>query len=198
MSRVAIADIRRREIIEAFFEVIAEDGLNGATIRQVAEKADMSAGLLHRYYSSKEEMILAVIDFAASEYISTLKSRIQKFDSASDRLKYILSWLTRFNEFDLKWFRNFAEFKAYAYGHEAVKRALNQFFRELALSFVDIIKEGIKSKEFPEVNPVTVANFILVTTMGLIELYLVSTDNRTLDAVRGEINKVYMTMFGMS
>ncbi|MBO9112435.1 MULTISPECIES: TetR family transcriptional regulator C-terminal domain-containing protein [Rhizobium/Agrobacterium group] len=48
---------RRQELIEATLDCIAEAGLEGATVRQIALRAGVTAGLLRHYFESKEEMV---------------------------------------------------------------------------------------------------------------------------------------------
>lgn len=52
---------RRREIIEAAFELFAERGYRGGSLDQVAQRVGLTkAGLLH-YFSSKEALLIAVL-----------------------------------------------------------------------------------------------------------------------------------------
>lgn len=48
---------RRRDLIEATLDCISEAGLQGATVRRIAIKAGVTAGLIRHYFASKE-MIL--------------------------------------------------------------------------------------------------------------------------------------------
>lgn len=52
---------RRREIIQTAFEVFAERGFRGASVDQVAQRVGLTkAGVLH-YFSSKEALLVAVL-----------------------------------------------------------------------------------------------------------------------------------------
>lgn len=48
---------RRHDLIEATLECIAEAGLQGATVRQIAIKAGVTAGLIRHYFTSKEHIL---------------------------------------------------------------------------------------------------------------------------------------------
>ena len=48
---------RRQELIKATLDTIAELGLNGATVRQIAIRANVTAGLLRHYFASKDQMV---------------------------------------------------------------------------------------------------------------------------------------------
>ncbi|HWQ42004.1 MAG TPA: helix-turn-helix domain-containing protein [Desulfosporosinus sp.] len=44
-------------------EVIDEQGLQGLTTREVAKKQDISESTIFKHYKSKNELILAVLDY---------------------------------------------------------------------------------------------------------------------------------------
>lgn len=48
---------RRHDLIEATLDCIAESGLQGATVRQIAVKAGVTAGLIRHYFASKEHIL---------------------------------------------------------------------------------------------------------------------------------------------
>ncbi len=48
---------RRHDLIEATLDCIAESGLQGATVRQIAIKAGVTAGLIRHYFASKEHIL---------------------------------------------------------------------------------------------------------------------------------------------
>ena len=52
-------DQRRRELVEATLAVIAEHGLDHATVREIALRAGVTPGLIRHYFSGKEELVIA-------------------------------------------------------------------------------------------------------------------------------------------
>lgn len=53
--------VRREQIRTAAYELAAESGLRAITIRDVAERAGMSPGLVLFHYGSKEQLVLDVL-----------------------------------------------------------------------------------------------------------------------------------------
>lgn len=47
----------RAEILEAARKVLADKGLNGVTVEQVAREADFAVGSIYRHFSSKEQLL---------------------------------------------------------------------------------------------------------------------------------------------
>ena len=61
--------IRRREILEQAQEVFAQQGFNGSSMRQIADRAGLSeSGLLH-HFDDKRELLEAVLEERDLEYL---------------------------------------------------------------------------------------------------------------------------------
>jgi AcrR family transcriptional regulator len=59
------AEERRQSIIEAATDVIAAEGLERATTRRIAERANAPLGALHYCFKNKDELIMSVADKGA-------------------------------------------------------------------------------------------------------------------------------------
>ncbi len=53
------AESRKAALIAATLDLVAENGVRGATVRAIAERAEVTQGLIRHYFSSKEELISA-------------------------------------------------------------------------------------------------------------------------------------------
>ena len=54
---------RKSELVEIAYRLIAQNGLEGFRIRQVAAEAGIDNGTLHYHFPSKEALILGVVDY---------------------------------------------------------------------------------------------------------------------------------------
>jgi len=61
------ADNRKR-LIAAGYTVLSEKGYEATTVKEVARVADVSPGLFHYYFASKEELLVAVLHEAGVRY----------------------------------------------------------------------------------------------------------------------------------
>ncbi|WP_116114537.1 TetR/AcrR family transcriptional regulator [Austwickia chelonae] len=61
MSRVP-ADQRREQLIEATIELAIREGLAAASVRRIADEANVSLGVVHYCFSSKEALLNAVAE----------------------------------------------------------------------------------------------------------------------------------------
>src|SRR5882672_3256212 len=54
--------VRRREIADALWRVVAAKGFAAVSLRQVAAEAGVSMGLVQHYFDSRERMLLFALD----------------------------------------------------------------------------------------------------------------------------------------
>ena len=74
-GRVARRQRRNREaLIQAARDVMSEKGIDGATMLEIAELADVGAGTVYNYFKSKDELAIAVLE----EMMHDLALRIEK------------------------------------------------------------------------------------------------------------------------
>jgi TetR/AcrR family transcriptional repressor of bet genes len=66
-SRFAPPEERRRQLIEATLEVVAERGLTGTKISDVTQRAGLSVGTVNQHFDSKEKLLTATLAHLAEE-----------------------------------------------------------------------------------------------------------------------------------
>lgn len=61
MPKVVDHDLRRAELVAATWQVIAEEGITGATVRRIAEAARCTTGRVTHYFATKNDMLVAAL-----------------------------------------------------------------------------------------------------------------------------------------
>jgi AcrR family transcriptional regulator len=74
-------DARRREILEAAGRCFAERGFHSTSMQDLFEASGLSAGLVYRYFRSKEELITAL----AGEALGLLRASVEEAIAAVER-----------------------------------------------------------------------------------------------------------------
>ena len=85
--RKSIREIRRRELIEATRDVIAECGFENATIAKISGRAGFSIGYLHHHFTGKDELLAEAIRVLYGDMRIYLA---QKLPSAADPIDRFL------------------------------------------------------------------------------------------------------------
>ena len=183
MGRKSIAHIRRKEIIEGFFNVVAEKGFAEASIREITKAAGVSKGILHHYFTNKEAMVLGVMDYVLTSYMEEFQNELSKHMAAVDRMKFVFSWFFDLERFTLKFSRAWMEFWVLSKTDPAISKALRGCYKVVKDAIADIIRDGIKAGEFRKVDPIVTANLILSCMEGATILWVVDTKDTPMKAL---------------
>src|SRR6516162_4203053 len=94
MPRTAEANQRIREeqrtkILNAAVIVFARKGM-GATMSEVATAANVSYGLVYRYYSSKEALLVELVEKVMSDSLKALEGALEMPGTPGERLRSLL------------------------------------------------------------------------------------------------------------
>jgi AcrR family transcriptional regulator len=68
--------VRRTEILEATCRVVVERGFGGTRVADVAEQLDVSTGLIHYHFDSKDQLLAEAFSYAAQEDLARLRADI--------------------------------------------------------------------------------------------------------------------------
>jgi AcrR family transcriptional regulator len=73
--------------------VLADKGYAGLTVRRVGELAGISHAMIHYYFSSKDDLVLAVAEYARGYWIHPLEDRVFGPGEPAEKLETIIVWM---------------------------------------------------------------------------------------------------------
>jgi AcrR family transcriptional regulator len=79
-------------LIEAATAVFAEHGYDAATTREVGERAGCSEGLIHRYFSGKRGLLLAVMESKGRESVQAFRPALPDRETVHEEIEQTLLW----------------------------------------------------------------------------------------------------------
>lgn len=62
-----------QQIIAAAYQLLGHKGYDATTIKEIARAADVAPGLVHYYFASKDDLLLAVLQEAAKRYVAEVE-----------------------------------------------------------------------------------------------------------------------------
>lgn len=89
-------ETRRREIIEAARTCFLRSGFHQTTTDEICREASITPGGLYHYFSSKEEIISAVIEQSARTIIDKLRPMIEGADDVRSAFRQVLDFYVDF------------------------------------------------------------------------------------------------------
>ena len=84
--RRKLSDARRRQILKAAVQVIAEKGLCDTGIKDVADQAGTSPALVIYYFGKKDVLLAEALSFADEHFYAQTADAVAELTSARDRL----------------------------------------------------------------------------------------------------------------
>ncbi len=87
--RARVGELKRQRILDAALEIFSRNGLHGARLDQVAERADVSKTNLLYYYATKEVLYLAVLSRMLDRWLEPLEALTPDSDPAQAISAYI-------------------------------------------------------------------------------------------------------------
>lgn len=97
-GRKASKETRRQQLIEATIDSLAKRGYSDTTLANVADGARLSRGIVNFHFESKENLLIATLQYMADEYAGHWQAALEKAGPRpSDRL-----WALVVADFDRK------------------------------------------------------------------------------------------------
>lgn len=151
---------RKEEIIDAAQRIFFGKGLNAATMDEIAESAELSKGTLYLYYSSKEDLYLAVL-------MRGLKLLHSMFNEAISDAMPVVAILNKMEKAYIKFFKTqrnyFRMLNFFQAPHfhrqvsEEMKKACTSENNGNWEQIIELLKRGVREKKIrDDINPVEI------------------------------------------
>ncbi len=139
MGRKSKRQTRRLEIIQSFYEVAKENGLENASIAKVAEAMGISNGLVMHYFNTKDELLLGLNEYILQQHLNVLiEDHLGAMRTREDLEKLI------YNLFSRKWNQYFDDGVFYScYALVYRNKGFNDSFRQYLMKLHEVLKEEL-------------------------------------------------------
>ncbi|WP_342348554.1 TetR/AcrR family transcriptional regulator [uncultured Nitrospira sp.] len=148
-------EARREEILLAAERRFSQNGFFKTSMAEIAEAAQFAMGTVYRFFKSKEEIYISLVEAKVEELLRLLEEATQSRLPAQEKLRAVIQVKLAFADQNRAFFRIYvSEWSGFewtvksAFGERVWKRYLAQI--DLV---ANLIKEGIKTGEFRKVNP---------------------------------------------
>jgi AcrR family transcriptional regulator len=148
--RPTTGHVRRPAILTAAAAVIAERGVIGTRIADVAERAGTSAPGVLYWFSTKDELLTEALAFSDDRFYAELSDRLAELASAQARLERLVEvWPAEGDSETVLWM----ELWVRALRDPAVNATRAQFDARWRAAIADVVREGQMAGEFGDEDP---------------------------------------------
>lgn len=146
----------QEQILDAVQSVIVRDGVRGASMRQVAQEADVSLGLISYHFDDKESLILAALDRATTGLFQASLQASAAIDDADEKVRAFLRGGFTDEFLDGDYLRVRISLWAVALTDTAVAKVDASFFDEYAAAFRGLLQAARPDLSADEVTGRTI------------------------------------------
>jgi len=140
MGRKKLGPTRRLEIIESFYRVAKENGLENASIAKVADVMGISNGLVMHYFNTKDELLIGLNEYILKQHLNVITDN----NSGAIETRQDLEELIR-SLFSRKWNQYFDDGVFYScYALIYRNKTFNDSFKQYLLQLHNVLKEKLK------------------------------------------------------
>src|SRR5215213_3616850 len=178
LSRGESEDIRRRQLIQATIESLADVGFSACTLGDIAKRAGVSQGLFAHYFGDKDGLLEATLRSMAARLGRSAAARLRAARVARGRIQAVIDANLAPEEFDRRTSSVWLAFWGQVIHSGRFKRVQNVYQRRMLSNLRHALKQIVPAQE---------AETIAIATSALIDgLWLRATlsGDFELDSVR--------------
>ena len=167
MGRKKIAPERKKEIIAGLYKCLASTGHEQVSVKDIAEAAGVSRGVIHYYFESKKDIMLAVVDDFVEGHENLFRDRLKPVDDPWERLRLFISLAVEHTVVDPEATMFFLNIYQMAMTDEDVRagtRASYAHFRDVIRLLVEY---GVARGEFAKVDAERFAFYLVGCMEGM-------------------------------
>jgi len=186
MRREEKARIRRREMLVAYYEVLLEEGLTGASVAKVAACAGAPPSLLIHYFGTKEQMTIELVDYLLERYHEACGAGLESITDPLERLYAIVGELFSVEYHQLLDDRAFYALFYVSLTHPTVRRAFARVYEDS----LGLIERAVGDCMAAGLLPADDPHELAVTLKALEEGYAFLIGGGADEAAKAEIGAV--------
>ncbi|GAA4068169.1 TetR/AcrR family transcriptional regulator [Nonomuraea soli] len=169
-SRADQADNRRAELLEATRRIVLERGLANTRVADIAKAVNVSGGLIHYHFATKDELITAMLRATLDIENAALDEVVNAPTAAVARLDRVLHYYIPESRSDQSWLLWLDVWNT-ALREPAVREIASQVEQTWLYALERVIRDGVAAEEFVCPDPAGAAERIDAMLDGLVIRY---------------------------
>lgn len=172
--------ITQEQIIKATARVIDRNGLENATIDDVAQEAGVAKGSIYVYFKSKEELLNDAVKFVAEDKIALLKDLLNRFETPLEKITAMLMANKQYAKTQPEsLLMNYALLLS---SHENIRtKSTQEYFKKYREYLTQMIAAAMEKGEIQKNDPTLIA-LILILVPDLLNILATSDASIKSDA----------------
>ena len=168
MSRLDIRSIRRRQILDAAERIAAQKGWTDTTIADICREADVSTGVVTRYFKSKDEITFAALEDVLEDVTTQIRPVLAKDLSIAESIPRLFHMLCKMATTRRELPLLLLHFTAVAVAQQDIATQLQEFFLYIRQQHLAQIEEALPEEwALQGEDPLIFVNLIHSLALGM-------------------------------
>lgn len=164
------AELRKPEILENYYQVLIEEGFEGASIGKIAKRMDIHPSLIIHYFKTKENMTFELVELLIEKYMEPGFLQFNHITDLEQRFHTLIDTI-----FSFEWSRTINPGLHFGFYYLSFRNpAIHERYKAMIKQFRDYLVgelELFRKKGILKINDVKKAADIIVTLMEGMEFH---------------------------
>ncbi|WP_246579214.1 TetR/AcrR family transcriptional regulator [Alkaliphilus flagellatus] len=153
---ISQSEIKYNRLIEKAEELFIELGYKSVSMDQIAEAAGISKMTIYKYFSSKEELFLNILQSIGDRSFIYIEDQMKKIDGTIEKIDFLLHFNVEYSkQFSLTFYKDIMD------NPYIIDRLMKEKKRMSKIIFEDIIRNGVERGEIRDVDEAFMANMLI-------------------------------------
>jgi AcrR family transcriptional regulator len=181
-GRKSIAAERRAQILDAFHICAVRNGLERASLREVAEEAGVPVSNLHHFFKNRDEMVSELVKRIVGSILADLRAEVRHSEDPQRRLEHICSFLFSSRTQKLDDGSLYYDLWSLAHRSQTIRRTFQNLIRDQREAFFELLVGAGDLFNLPKAEKKEIANIIIALVEGA--FYVLDMDGSNVSSKR--------------
>ena len=147
MGRKSNAHQRREQIIWALYDCLVEKGHEKVSVKEIAAQAGLPSGVIHYYFSSKDDIVSGLAEAIVDKYSTMLDERLTEAASVEQRIEYAIDFIVDILIFNRPLNHVFYNLIQMTFERKALGKVVKKMFKDYRERLAGVFKEAGVGRE---------------------------------------------------
>ncbi|WP_028776148.1 TetR/AcrR family transcriptional regulator [Shimazuella kribbensis] len=132
MPKIVDHQKQKEKVAQAVWKVILKSGIEKATVRNIAEEANLSVSTMRHYFTNQSELLYFSMELIIERMEERIKNRVQQFEgSPFDAAKRIVLFFIPSNEEEHMELQVWLSFNAKALSNNEMRKLIDKMYMDM-------------------------------------------------------------------
>lgn len=167
---------KQQHLVRTGYQVFSEQGIDGASLQEIADRAEVSKGLILYHFDSKEQFAVATMEWALTRTADRIQRSLATAASPEERISAMLGAIFHDAAANRRFYLIYLDLLGHAARVDRFGRA-NDRFREIVNAlYRDVVAQGVEEGVFDVTDLDEAADAVRSIIDGTFLLWLQETE----------------------